>query len=102
MEKRSESDSSEIMGDWDFTPPVDPEGITMISVPTSQESKDARSNPLETRVSTSIVAGEGKEEAARRVLPPWMEPSYEWGSGKWREDGRKKKKRRIKRKRVKR
>ncbi|KAG2258600.1 hypothetical protein Bca52824_077894 [Brassica carinata] len=26
-----------------------------------------------------------------RVLPPWAEPSYEWGGGKWKEDGRKKK-----------
>lgn len=95
MEKRSETDSSEVLGDWDLIPPVDSQGITMVSVPTSPESEDARSNPtkeIDTRVSISTVAGEGKEDEARRVLPPWMEPSNEWGGGKWKEDGRKKKK----------
>ncbi|KAG7605218.1 hypothetical protein AtNW77_Chr5g0131261 [Arabidopsis thaliana] len=99
MEKRSDTESSEILEDWHLSPPVNPEeGIVMVSVPTSPESDDARLNPpkeIETRVSdkklgsTSTVAGEA---AARRVLPPWMEPSYEWGAGKWKEDGRKKKK----------
>ncbi|CAL9213373.1 unnamed protein product [Arabidopsis halleri] len=100
MEKRSDTESSEeILGDWDLTPPVDPEeGVVMVSVPISPESDHARSNQpkeIETRVSdkekasTSNVAGEA---AAKRVLPPWMEPSYEWGGGKWKEDGRKKKK----------
>lgn len=95
MESRSDS---EILGDWDLTPPVDHEGIIMVSVPTSPESEDARSNPpkelekeIETRVSdkergsTSYVAGGDKEEATRRVMPSW-----EWGDGKWKDDGRKK------------
>ncbi|KAG7532380.1 hypothetical protein ISN45_Aa08g000690 [Arabidopsis thaliana x Arabidopsis arenosa] len=106
MEKRSDTESSEILGDWDLSPPpVNPkERIVVVSVPTSPESDDARSNqPKEigTRVSekeiasTSNVAGEA---AARRVLPPWMDPSYEWGGGKWKEDGRKKKKEKDKEK----
>ncbi|CAL9241506.1 unnamed protein product [Arabidopsis halleri] len=100
MEKRSDTESSEILGDWDLSPPpVNPEErIVMVSVPTSPESEDARSNQpkeIESRASdkeiasTSTVAGAA---AARRVLPPWMEPSYEWGGGRWKEDGRKKKK----------
>ncbi|EFH39618.1 hypothetical protein ARALYDRAFT_494262, partial [Arabidopsis lyrata subsp. lyrata] len=107
MEKRSDTESSEILGDWDLSPPpVNPEErIVLVSVPTSPESEDARSNQpkeIETRVSdkeiasTSTVAG--KAAAARRVLPPWMEPSYEWGGGKWKEDGRKKKKEKEKEK----
>ncbi|KAG7595525.1 hypothetical protein ISN44_As06g001180 [Arabidopsis suecica] len=96
MEKRSDTESSdEILGDWDLTPPVDPEErVVMVSVPVSPESDNARSNQpkeIETRVSDKErnVAG---ESSARRVLPPWMDPSYEWGGGKWKEDGRKKKK----------
>ncbi|CAH8250877.1 unnamed protein product [Arabidopsis lyrata] len=94
MEKRSDTESSEeILGDWDLTPPVDPEErVVMVSVP--PESDYARPNQpkeIETRVSDKErnVAG---ESSARRVLPPWMDPSYEWGGGKWKEDGRKKKK----------
>ncbi|CAE6214492.1 unnamed protein product [Arabidopsis arenosa] len=103
MEKRSDTEpaeSSEILGDWDLSPPpVNPEErIVMVSVPTSPESEDVRSNQpkeIETRVSDKEIASTSNvdgEAAARRVLPPWMDPSYEWGGGKWKEDGRKKKK----------
>ncbi|EOA14150.1 hypothetical protein CARUB_v10027296mg [Capsella rubella] len=98
MEKHSDTESSEILGDWESSSPVNPEEkVVMVSVPTSPESQDARSHQIESRVSekerasTSSTAA-GEEAVARRVLPPWMDPSYEWGGGKWKEDGRKKKK----------
>lgn len=92
MEKRSDSESVEILGDWDLTPPE--ERIVMVSVPTSPESDYARSNQpkeIESRVSDKESASASGEVAARRVLPPWMDPSYEWGGGKWKVDGRKNK-----------
>ncbi|KAL9304625.1 unnamed protein product [Arabidopsis thaliana] len=85
MEKRSDSESVEILGDWDLTPPE--ERIVMVSVPTSPESDYARSNQpkeIESRVSDKESASASGEVAARRVLPPWMDPSYEWGGGKWK------------------
>ncbi|KAG7652660.1 hypothetical protein ISN44_As01g000150 [Arabidopsis suecica] len=92
MEKRSDSESVEILGDWDSPPPE--ERIVMVSVPTSPESDYARSNQpkeIESRVSDKETASASGEVAARRVLPPWMDPSYEWGGGKWKVDGRKNK-----------
>lgn len=89
MEKRSDTESSEILGDWDLSPPE--ERIVMVSVPTSPESDDARSNPTK-EIETRVSSDKERASTSRRVLPPWMEPSYEWGGGKWKEDGRKKKK----------
>ncbi|KAF8044647.1 hypothetical protein N665_7344s0001 [Sinapis alba] len=64
----SDTESSQILGDWDSPPRV--------------SDKDRE-------VSTSTVGG-------GRVLPPWADPSYEWGGGKWKEDGRKNKKKKEK------
>ncbi|CAN7036566.1 unnamed protein product, partial [Brassica rapa subsp. trilocularis] len=71
MESHSDGESSEMVGDWDFLPP-----------------------PVKgTRVSENDRGGGGG-----RVLPPWADPSYEWGGGKWKVDGRKNRKNKKKEK----
>ncbi|XP_010413316.1 PREDICTED: uncharacterized protein LOC104699674 [Camelina sativa] len=102
MEEEKPSDkaeSSEILGDWDSALPANSEErIVMVSVPTSPRSDDATSNQpkeIESRVSEKEGASTSTA-AGRRVLPPWMDPSYEWGGGKWKEDGRKLKKKKKK------
>ncbi|XP_010468993.1 PREDICTED: uncharacterized protein LOC104749115 [Camelina sativa] len=104
MEEEKPSDkaeSSEILGDWDSALPANSEErIVMVSVPTSPGSVDATSNQpkeIESRVSEKEGASTSTA-AGRRVLPPWMDPSYEWGGGKWKEDGRKLKKKKKKEK----
>ncbi|XP_010512587.1 PREDICTED: uncharacterized protein LOC104788517 [Camelina sativa] len=95
------AESSEILGDWDSALPANSEeSIVMVSVPTSPESDDARSNqPKENESRVSEKEGASTSTAAgRRVLPPWMDPSYEWGGGKWKVDGRKLKKKKKKEK----
>ncbi|WZZ11687.1 hypothetical protein YC2023_097608 [Brassica napus] len=73
METHSDGESSEMVGDWDFLPP-----------------------PVKgTRVSENDRGGGG---GGGRVLPPWADPSYEWGGGKWKVDGRKNRKNKKKEK----
>ncbi|CAH2033428.1 unnamed protein product [Thlaspi arvense] len=69
-------------------------------------SEDDRENHLDTE-STQIlgdwvfpqeVETERGSSRGGRVLPPWIDPSYEWGGGKWKEDGRKKKKKKEEKK----
>ncbi|KAJ4892733.1 RING/FYVE/PHD zinc finger superfamily protein [Raphanus sativus] len=67
MEDHLDTESTEILGDWDSPPPATVEGTRK-----------------ETGGSTSCAARVGG-----RVLPPWAHPSYEWGGGKWKVDGRK-------------
>lgn len=66
MENHSDAEGSEMFGDWDF-------------LRVSENDRGGGST-------STATAGGG------RVLPPWADPSYEWGGGKWKVDGRKKKK----------
>lgn len=85
MENHSETDSSQILGNWDVLTTSESDD------PSKEVEKETRTRASDKEGgSTSTVAR--KEKAAGRILPSWMDPSYEWGGGKWKEDGRKKKK----------
>ncbi|CAH8339904.1 unnamed protein product [Eruca vesicaria subsp. sativa] len=71
MENHSDTESTQLFGDWD-----------------SPAVKDTRKE----RGASTSTAGVG------RMLPPWADPSYEWGGGKWKIDGRKNKKNKNKNK----
>uniref|UniRef100_A0A1J3GYL8 Uncharacterized protein n=1 Tax=Noccaea caerulescens TaxID=107243 RepID=A0A1J3GYL8_NOCCA len=82
MENHSEPDSSQILGNWDVLTTSGSDD------PSKEVEKETRTRASD-RERGSMAE---KEKTVGRILPSWMDPSYEWGDGKWKEDGRKKKK----------